>query len=123
MAEFFETYPWFRSTAESGDLAGGITVDGFTVNIHLLMGKMLDHVEAIGGQLAWNCQVQAMQRNAHGEVTALQSQHGLLQADHYVVSTDTTSHALLTSTACENLIHRVLGPSCKSRTWTSKCGT
>ena len=108
-AKFLETYPWFRPAAESGHLAGGITVDGFTVNIHLFIAKMLDHIEAIGGELAWNCQVQAMQRNAQGEVTALQSRQGPLQADHYVVSTGTTGHALLTGTACENLVHGVLG--------------
>ncbi|RMZ70942.1 FAD dependent oxidoreductase [Pyrenophora seminiperda CCB06] len=108
MEELLEMYPWFRPAAESDHLAGGITVDGFSVNINLFTAKMLNHIESCGGEFVWNCRVEAIQQNIHGQVIALQSQQGPLQADHYVVSTGVTGHALLIGTACENLIHGVL---------------
>ncbi|GAB0133347.1 hypothetical protein EsDP_00001759 [Epichloe bromicola] len=106
---FLEAYPCFRPAAETDHLAGGIVVDGFTVNIHLLVAKLMDHITALGGEFVWNCKVQNIQRNPNGEVTMLKSEMGNLEAHHFVVSTGTTGNALLNGTACENLVHGVVG--------------
>ncbi|KAK4148576.1 FAD dependent oxidoreductase-domain-containing protein [Chaetomidium leptoderma] len=107
--EFLKTYPGFCSAAESDHLAGGIIVDGFTVNIHLFVAKLMGHITALGGEFVWDCEVRGIQRNANGEVTMLKSQKGDLEADHFVVSPGTTGSALLNGTASENLVHGVLG--------------
>ncbi|CAG5152434.1 uncharacterized protein ALTATR162_LOCUS2769 [Alternaria atra] len=107
--EFLEAYPGFRPAAESGHLVGGITVDGFTVNIHLFVTKLVEHITALGGEFLWNREVQGIQRNPEGEVTMLKSEKGDLEADYFVLSPGTAKNALLNGTACENLVHGVLG--------------
>ncbi|KAL6851829.1 nucleotide-binding domain-containing protein [Trichoderma novae-zelandiae] len=107
--EFLLANPGFRSAAESDHLAGGITVDGFTVNIHPFIAKLIDHITELGGEFVWDCEVQSIERNAVGEVTAVESQLGSLEADHIVVSPGVTGNALLTGTASESLIQGVLG--------------
>ncbi|OTB04990.1 hypothetical protein M426DRAFT_11079 [Hypoxylon sp. CI-4A] len=107
--EFLNAYPGFRSAAESDHLAGGITVDGFTVNVHTFMAKLIQHITDLGGEFRWNSEVQGLQRNSLGEVTALDSQHGQLVADHYVLSPGMSGNAMLKGTASENLLNGVLG--------------
>ncbi|RFU80689.1 hypothetical protein TARUN_1513 [Trichoderma arundinaceum] len=107
--EFLTANPGFRSAADSDHLAGGITVDGFTVNIHPFVAKLIDHITGLGGEFVWECEVQSIERNALGQVTALESKLGSLEADHYVVSPGVTGNNLLNGTASENLIQGVLG--------------
>lgn len=107
--EFLGAYPGFRAAAETGHLAGGIMVEGFTVNIHVFVAKLMNHIAARGGEFVWNCAVQGIQRNAQGEITHLESQQGKLEAHHFVLSPGTTGSALLRGTGCENLVHGVLG--------------
>ncbi|KAK1530169.1 uncharacterized protein CCOS01_05272 [Colletotrichum costaricense] len=107
--KFLETYPVFRPAAAADHLAGGIIVDGFTVNIHLFVGKLIDSISNLGAEFIWDCEVQAIQRNSAGEVTVLKSENGDLKADHFILSPGTTGSALLQGTASENLIQGVLG--------------
>lgn len=109
LEEFLKSYPEFRSAAESDHLAGGITVGGFTVNVHLFVAKLIDQITTLGGQFVWNNRVESIQRNQKGEVTMFKSRNGDLKADHFVVSPGTTGDALLSGTASENLVHGVLG--------------
>ncbi|KAK1634025.1 FAD dependent oxidoreductase-domain-containing protein [Colletotrichum phormii] len=107
--EILETYPVFRPAAETDHLAGGIIVDGFTVNIHLFMSKLINHISELGAEFIWDCKVQAIQRNSAGEVIGLKSRKGDLKADHFILSPGTTGSVLLHGTASENLIQGVLG--------------
>ncbi|KAK3303704.1 FAD dependent oxidoreductase-domain-containing protein [Chaetomium strumarium] len=107
--EFLNAHPRFRPAADSDHLAGGLVVDGFTVNVHLFVAKLINHITASGGEFVWECEVQSIQQNPNGEVTALKSRKGKLEADHYVVSPGTTGSALLHGTASENLVQGVLG--------------
>lgn len=107
--EFLDTNPGFKAAAESGHLAGGITVEGFTVNIHSFVAKLMGRITELGGEFLWNCEVQGIKRDSSGKVTKLESRLGPLQADHFVVSPGVTGHVLLNGTGCENLIHGVLG--------------
>ena len=107
--EFLKAYPQFRSAAESDNLAGGFTVEGFTVNVHQFVAKLIDRIAALGGEFTWNCRVQRIQRNTQGEITMLESQKGRLEADHFVLSPGVTGNELLKGTASENLLQGVLG--------------
>lgn len=107
--EFLSANPGFRPAANSDHLSGGITVEGFTVNIHPFMAKLIDRITDFGGEFLWNCAVQGIQRNSLGKMTMLESQLGHLEADHFVVSPGSTGNVLLSGTASENLVHDVLG--------------
>jgi glycine/D-amino acid oxidase-like deaminating enzyme/folate-dependent phosphoribosylglycinamide formyltransferase PurN len=107
--EFVRAHPTFSSAVESNELAGGFAVEGFTVNIHPFVAKLIGRITDLGGEFTWDCHVQSMHRNSQGQVTSLDSQLGPLEADHFVVSPGVTGDALLRGTASENLIHGVLG--------------
>lgn len=107
--DFLKSFPGFSSAADSDHLAGGIIAEGFTVNIHLFVSKLINHIVAQGGEFIWDTKVEGIERNPNGEVTVLKSQKGDLEADHFVVSPGTTGAALLHGTASENLVQGVLG--------------
>ncbi|KAF2151502.1 nucleotide-binding domain-containing protein [Myriangium duriaei CBS 260.36] len=109
LEEFLTTNPAFHPAAEADHLAGGITVEGFTVNVHSFVTKLLLRIVDHGGEFVWNCQVQAINRNTLGEVTSLKSEEGRLEADHFVLSPGVTGNALLHGTASENVIQGILG--------------
>ncbi|KAJ9379541.1 hypothetical protein DTO063F5_7133 [Paecilomyces variotii] len=107
--EFLDANPGFKPAAESDHLAGGITVEGFTVNIHPFVAKLMDRIIELGGKFFWDCEVQGIKRDSLGKVTMLESQLGLLEADHFVLSPGVTGNVLLNGTGCENLVHGVVG--------------
>jgi hypothetical protein len=119
--EFLEAYPGFRPAAESGHLVGCIAVDGFTVNIHLFVTKLVEHITALDGEFLWNCEVQDIQRNPEGEVTMLNSEKGDLEADHFVVSPGTAKNALLMARDARIWSTASWVYGCKSPTWTRRC--
>ncbi|KJZ78540.1 hypothetical protein HIM_01931 [Hirsutella minnesotensis 3608] len=108
-SELVREYPGFNAAATSNNLAGGLTVKGFTLGIHSFVRNLIDRITGLGGEFTWNCSVQRIRRNASGEVTSLKSQLGTLQADHYVISTGVTRNGLLDGTASEKLVQGVLG--------------
>ena len=55
--QFIKAHPGFAPAAESDHLAGGFTVEGFTVNIHPFVGKLIGRITDLGGEITWNCQV------------------------------------------------------------------
>lgn len=107
--EFLTANPGFQTAAASDHLAGGITVNKFTVNIHPFVARLMAHITELDGDFLWNCPVQGLQRNFLGDVTKLDSRQGPLQADHFVLSPGVTGNVLLNGTLCEDLIHGVLG--------------
>ncbi|KAL7918580.1 hypothetical protein ACQKWADRAFT_303679 [Trichoderma austrokoningii] len=107
--ELLKEYPGFKAAVEMDDLAGGLTVQGFTLAVHLFVKKLIDRITKLGGEFTWDCEVQRIRRNASGQVTALESRLGDLKADHFVISTGITRNELLHGTASENLVQGVLG--------------
>lgn len=107
--KLLKEYAGFHAAVKSNDLAGGLTVQGFTLAVHLFVKKLINRITELGGEFTWDCEVQRIQRNASGEVTMLESQQGDLKADHFVVSTGVTRNGLLDGTASENLVQGVLG--------------
>lgn len=103
-------FPGFVTAAKSDHLAGGFMIDGFTVNIHPFVAKLINQISADGGEFQWDCKVQHIRRNALGQVTALELPSGQqIGAHHFVLSPGVTGNDLLKGTASENLIHGVLG--------------
>ncbi|PLB39943.1 FAD dependent oxidoreductase-domain-containing protein [Aspergillus candidus] len=109
MEGFLSQNPGFASAAEADQLAGAIMVDGFTVNIHPFARRLVGRISDLGGEFIWDCEVERIQRDGSGAVTALASQRGLLTADHFVVSPGVTGNRMLQGTASENLVQGVLG--------------
>ncbi|PLN81478.1 FAD dependent oxidoreductase-domain-containing protein [Aspergillus taichungensis] len=110
MEEFLGRNPGFAPAAGQADqLAGAIVVGGFTVNIHPFVKRLVGRICELGGEFVWDCEVERIRRDGSGAVMALESQRGLLTADHFVVSPGVTGHTLLQGTACEGLVQGVLG--------------
>ncbi|KAI9369901.1 hypothetical protein BJX61DRAFT_545154 [Aspergillus egyptiacus] len=108
-SEFLEANPGFRSAASSDHLAGGITVEGFTVNIHPFVARLIGRIVDLGGEFLWECEARSITRDSRGQVVHLESQLGPLEADHFVLSPGVTGNALLKGTRSENLIQGILG--------------
>ncbi|TKX18735.1 FAD dependent oxidoreductase-like protein 5 [Elsinoe australis] len=108
-ADFIERHPFLLPAFESDRLAGGFYIDGFTVNIHPFVAKLMDEIIRLGGTFTWDCQVQGISRNVFGEATTLQSSLGPLEAEHYVISPGTAGYELLRGTSSGELIQGVLG--------------
>ncbi|GLA94034.1 hypothetical protein AtubIFM57143_000893 [Aspergillus tubingensis] len=108
-SELVREYPGFAAAVKSKELAGALAVQGFTLGIHLFVGKLIDRIMELGGEFTWNCSVQRIRRNAAGEVTLLESKMGPLHGNHFVISTGLTRNGLLDGTASEGLVHGVLG--------------
>ncbi|RAL13321.1 uncharacterized protein BO97DRAFT_433629 [Aspergillus homomorphus CBS 101889] len=94
-SELVREHPGFAAAARSNELAGALAVQGFTLGIHLFVGKLIDRIMELGGEFTWNCSVQRIRRNAAGEVTLLDSQLGPLQGNHFVISTGGLVHGVL----------------------------
>lgn len=110
MGEFLGLNPGFApAAAEGGQLANAILVEGFTVNIHPFVKRLVGRICDLGGEFVWDCEVERIRRDGSGAVTALESQRGLLTADHFVVSPGVTGRRLLEGTASEDLMQGVLG--------------
>ena len=107
--ELLRQNPHLATANHSDHLAGGLTIRGFTVNIHRFVEKLIARIVGLGGEFTWNCQVQHVCRNDLGHVTALESQLGPLKADHFVLSPGVTGNALLCGTASQDIIQGVLG--------------
>lgn len=83
-AQLVAAHPGLAATADH--LAGGVEIDGFTVNIHPFGARLLDHMQAQGGRCHWQMPATAIARDPQGRVTGLETPAGLLCADHYVLS-------------------------------------
>jgi D-amino-acid dehydrogenase len=107
--ETLQQHRGLSSAIENDHLAGALVVEGFTLRIHKFVQQLLQRITDLGGEFIWDCPVQAIQRNASGEVTSLKCESLDLHADHFVISTGVARNGLLNGTASENLIQGVLG--------------
>ncbi|KAK3675252.1 hypothetical protein LTR78_004762 [Recurvomyces mirabilis] len=106
---FLAAFPGFAPAVETDDLAGGFIIDGFTVNIHPFMSRLMDRITKLGGQFSWDCRVERIVRNSIGNVTMLETHSEPLFADDFIISPGVTGNTLLRGTKCEDLIQGVLG--------------
>ncbi|MFE2104812.1 NAD(P)/FAD-dependent oxidoreductase [Kitasatospora sp. NPDC059463] len=93
----------------TADLAGGLEVPGFTVNVHRLLDRMVSRLEQAGAEFGWSTPVERIEWADGGRMGGLRAAGALVTADHYVLSPGAHGGDLLAGTRSEGRIHGVLG--------------
>ena len=107
-AEVRERFPALAHAAPQA-FAGGIVVEGFTVNVHDFMGRLLDDLEADGARMRFDLRVEEIMRDGTSAVTGVLTADGPLVYDHYVVSPGAGNEALRRQIPSLRQVHGVLG--------------
>ena len=108
-SEVAARHPALRQAFENGQIAGGMDVLGFTLNIHDFVARCEDYLVAHGVEFHWNTRVTGIARHADGLIEGLRTPQGLERADHYVLSPGAYGRECLEGTRTENKIEGVLG--------------
>lgn len=106
---FLEAYPVFRDAEKAGEFAGGFRVQGFTLNIHPFMRRLIVRIESLGGKFHWDCRIKKIERDERGEVYSLRGESCHFSADHYILSPGVGGNEMLRGTLSENLLQGTLG--------------
>ncbi|MFD4033009.1 NAD(P)/FAD-dependent oxidoreductase [Streptomyces sp. NPDC058637] len=107
-AEVRERFPALAHAATDA-FAGGIVVEGFTVNVHDFMARLLDDLEAGGVRMRFDLPVEEIMRDETSAVTGVLTADGPLIYDHYVVSPGVGNDALRRQIPSLHQVHGVLG--------------
>ena len=102
-------YSVFREAAIAGEIAGGMELVGFTLNIHPLVERLLLHLERRGVNCRWNLPVLRIDRDCEGHASGLQTLEGVFRADHYVLSPGVYGESLLQGTRSAGKVQGILG--------------
>lgn len=79
------------------------------MNVHDLMGRLLDDLEAGGARMRFDLQVEEIMRDGTSAVTGVLTADGPLVYDHYVVSPGAGNEALRRQIPSLRQVHGVLG--------------
>jgi glycine/D-amino acid oxidase-like deaminating enzyme len=90
-------------------LAGGIMVRGFTLQVHRLMVRLLEALEAAGAEVRFLSPVSQLLRNNAGAVTGAVIDGAVLQRDHYALSPGIEASNVTPPPDLRNQVHGVLG--------------
>jgi len=107
-AQIGDRHPALAAVATSGVVAGGIVVDGFTVQVHRLVAQLVGELERSGAQFDWG-RAGALVQDATGAVTGVRVGAKTVTADHLVLSPGAYGGDLLTGMASGGALHGVLG--------------
>ena len=102
-------HPGLAEAVAHGEIAGGIEVVGFTVNVHKMMARLLDGLEANGAHIHWNTRASRVLRNRAGHVRGIAATDHVITSDHYVLSPGVYGGELLQGLRSHGHIHGVLG--------------
>ncbi|MEV7773844.1 FAD-dependent oxidoreductase [Kitasatospora sp. NPDC086791] len=91
------------------DLAGGLEVPGFTVNVHAFMARLISWLERAGAVFRWSTPVEGLDRADDGRLHGLRLPGESLTADSFVLSPGAYGRDLLAGTRSAGRIHGVLG--------------
>lgn len=91
------------------ELAGGLEVPGFTVNVHAFIARLISRLQQAGAVFGWSTPVERLERADDGRLQGLRVAGELVTADHYVLSPGTHGRELLAGTRSADKIHGVLG--------------
>lgn len=107
-AEVASYYPALSKGVSSGEIAGGIEVEGFTVNIHSFTHNIIDYLEERGVSVRWETSVdEIIIRNEVVEGVSIRGR--VEDFDHYFVSPGIYGPGLLSNTQSAGLVHGMLG--------------
>ncbi len=107
--ELVRLHPACRDAVEDGQIARGLEVRGFTLNIHDFVVRLLAHLEARGARLLWNRPVRRLERSADGLISGLRTDDGVVRSEHYVLSPGVYGGSLLEGTRSADKIQGILG--------------
>jgi len=85
LTDMAASVPALASACHNGHIAGGLRVDGITFNIHQLTHNLLTHLDQLGVSFVWNTTVKGVCHNGAGDITALTTSTGNLNADAYAL--------------------------------------
>ncbi|EFL35830.1 conserved hypothetical protein [Streptomyces viridochromogenes DSM 40736] len=108
-AELTARFPGLAQAFESGALAGGFLVPGFTVGVHRFAHGLVSFLQERGVTFHWNAPVRRVLRDTSGTVTGFDSAVPIPDDAHVVASPGAHGHALLDGSPCEGRIQGVLG--------------
>ncbi|MEV6973146.1 FAD-dependent oxidoreductase [Kitasatospora sp. NPDC093806] len=110
--EVRERFPALARAAAHA-FAGGVLVEGFTVNVHDTMARLLDDLEAGGVRLHFGLRVEEIMRDGDGDgegvVTGVLTTDGPLLYDHYVLSPGADDDSLRRQIPVLRQVNGVLG--------------
>jgi len=102
-------HPALAKACANGQIAGGMEVIGFTVNIHDFVARFEEYLAERGVEFLWNTRIDGIARDAEGRIEGLRTAKGLERADHYVVSPGAYGRDCLCGTRTEGKIEGVVG--------------
>lgn len=107
--EIADDYPALASACADGNIAGGIEVVGFTVNIHKFVARLVDMLEP-AVRFHWNHEVAGIRWASPGIADGLELATGeVVRGRHYVLSPGAYGTELLLGTASHQRIQGMLG--------------
>lgn len=101
--------PALAEAVAAGQIAGGIVVTGFTLNVHKFMHRLVATMRERGATFEWNRRATTLRLNDRGAVASVEAVDGPIPGDAFVVSPGAYAQALLSGTRCADKIHGVLG--------------
>lgn len=108
-ADVAREQPALAAAVDSGHIAGGIDVVGFTINAHKFMRLLIDRLEVKGVRTHWNRRAQHLVFDGRGNVAGVRLSDGMLTTENVVISPGAYGSTLLKGTASEGKINGVLG--------------
>ncbi len=107
-ASVMADYPSLAEGCRNGEIAGGIEVAGFSVNVHSFVSNLVAYLDAHGVAFHWGADAQRIATEG-GTVTGVAVNGELMQSDHYFLSPGVYGADLLSGTLSDNKVHGVLG--------------
>ena len=107
--ELSSRHPALADAVAAGEIAGGLEIRGFTLNIHDFVEKLLGHLEQRGVRFHWNRRVTAVERDSESHICGLRTEDGIVRSEHYVISPGAYGKTLLEGTRSQGKIQGILG--------------
>jgi D-amino-acid dehydrogenase len=102
-------FPGLAGAFETGALAGGFLVPGFTVGVHRFTQRLVTFLQERGVVFHWDTPVRWVRRDGTGAVTGFDCPVPVPADAHVVASPGVDGQALLMGSPCEGRIQGVLG--------------
>jgi glycine/D-amino acid oxidase-like deaminating enzyme len=109
ISQIRDHYPALAEACDNGTVVGGIEVVGFTVNIHKFVAQLVSMLESEGIQFHWNTLATGIRWTELGIAGGIETEAGLVQSHHYVLSPGAYGDDLLRGTATYGKIQGMLG--------------
>lgn len=103
-----DNYPSLAAGCRNGEIAGGIEVAGFSLNVHDFVNNLVSRLEANDVRFHWGKEARGLAME-DGAATGIVIDDTVWKSDHYFLSPGVYGSDLLNGTDSENKIHGILG--------------